>query len=177
MKLKRTLTAIWNYIENIWMTQKANSLRASKAIFKKKRKVRKSMNRRIIVSVLIKYKDKYLFIKQNKKDGAYQDCLHIVGGGLEDNETLEEAIKREAMEEVHVKLRKVIPFDFDSDVIMYKGEMTQLIFLRFTSEIDEFTGYADSDAKEIIWLSKNEILNYKHNEPSIRFLKRLGIIE
>ncbi len=51
------------------------------------------MNRRIIVSTLIKCKDKYLFTRQNKEGGAYQDCLHIVGGGLEDNETLEEAIK------------------------------------------------------------------------------------
>lgn len=134
------------------------------------------MNRRIIVSALIKCKDKYLFIKQNKEGGAYQDCLHIVGGGLEDNETLEEAIKREVMEEVHIELNEVIPFDFDSDVLMYKGEMTQLIFLRFTAEIKEFTGYADSDAKEMIWLSKEEILNYKHNDPSMRFLKKLGLI-
>ncbi len=134
------------------------------------------MNRRIIVSTLIKCKDKYLFIKQNKEGGAYQDCLHIVGGGLEENETLEEAIKREVMEEVHIELNEVIPFDFDSDILMYKGEMTQLIFLRFTSEIQEFTGYPDSDAKEIIWLSKDEILNYKHNEPSMRFFKKLGLI-
>lgn len=134
------------------------------------------MNRRIIVSTLIKCKDKYLFIKQNKEGGAYQDCLHIVGGGLEDNETLEEAIKREVMEEVHIELNEVIPFDFDSDILMYKGKMTQLIFLRFTSEIQEFTGYPDSDAKEIIWLSKEEILNYKHNEPSMRFFKKLGLI-
>lgn len=134
------------------------------------------MNRRIIVNTLIKCKDKYLFIKQNKEGGAYQDCLHIVGGGLEENETLEEAIKREVMEEVHIELNEVIPFDFDSDILMYKGEMTQLIFLRFTSEIQEFTGYPDSDAKEIIWLSKDEILNYKHNEPSMRFFKKLGLI-
>ena len=134
------------------------------------------MNRRIIVSTLIKCKDKYLFIKQNKEGGAYQDCLHIVGGGLEENETLEEAIKREVMEEVHIELNEVIPFDFDSDILMHKGEMTQLIFLRFTSEIQEFTGYPDSDAKEIIWLSKDEILNYKHNEPSMRFFKKLGLI-
>lgn len=135
------------------------------------------MNRRIIVSALIKCKDKYLFIKQNKEGGAYQDCLHIVGGGLEDNETLEEAIKREVMEEVHIELDEVTPFDFDSDITMYKGEMTQLIFLRYTAEIKNFTGYPDSDAKEIIWLSKEEILNYKHNEPSMRFLKKLGLIE
>lgn len=134
------------------------------------------MKQRVIVSVLIKCKDKYLFIKQNKKGGAYQDCLHLVGGGLEENETLEEAIKREVMEEVHIALEKVVPFDFDSDITMYKGEMTHLIFLRYTAEIAEFSGYPASDAKEIVWLSKDEILNYKHNEPSMRFLRKLGLI-
>ncbi len=134
------------------------------------------MNKRIIVSALIKCKDKYLFIKQDKNGGVYQDCLHIVGGGLEDNETLEEAIKREVFEEVHITLKKVVPFDFDSDITMYKGEMTQLIFLRYIAEIEEFTGYADSDAKEIIWIAKEDILKYKHNEPSMRFLKKLGLI-
>ena len=44
------------------------------------------MKKRIIVSTLIRCKDKYLFIKQNKEGGAYQNCLHLVGGGLEDNE-------------------------------------------------------------------------------------------
>ncbi len=134
------------------------------------------MNKRIIVSALIKCKDKYLFIKQDKKGGAYQDCLHIVGGGLEDNETLEEAIKREVLEEVHIPLKEVVPFDFDSDITMYKGEMTLFIFLRYTAEIEEFTGYADSDAKEIFWLAKEDILKYKHNEPSMRFLTKLGLI-
>ena len=86
------------------------------------------MDRRIIVSALIKCKDKYLFIKQNKEGGAYQDCLHMVGGGLEENETLEEGVKREVMEEVHAELKKVVPVDFDSDILMYKGKMTQLIF-------------------------------------------------
>lgn len=134
------------------------------------------MNQRIIVSALIKCKNKYLFIRQNKEGGVYQDCLHIVGGGLEDNETLEEAIKREVLEEVHIQLDSVIPFDFDSDITMYKGEMTQLIFLRYIAEIEDFTGYADSDAKEMIWIPKEDILKYKHNEPSIRFLQKLGLI-
>ena len=135
------------------------------------------MKRRMIVSGLIKCKDKYLFIKQNKEGGAYQDCLHLVGGGLEENETLEEAIKREVMEEVHIAIENPKPFDFDSDITMYKGEMTQLIFLRYTAEIKDFTGYPDSDAKEMVWLGQSELLNYKHNEPSLRFLRKLGLIE
>ncbi len=131
---------------------------------------------KLIVSILIKCKDKYLFIEQNKNDSAYPDSLHIVGGGIEDNETPEQAIKREVLEEVNIELDKVTPYDFDSDILMYKGKLTQLIFLRYTAEIKEICGSPASDAKKILWLDKKEILNYKHTEPSIRLLKKLNII-
>lgn len=42
-------------------------------------------------------------------------------------------------------------------------------------EVDE--NELSNGAKEMIWLSKEEILNYKHNDPSMRFLKKLGLIE
>ena len=42
----------------------------------------------------------------------------------------------------------------DRRIIMYKGKMTQLIFLRYIAEIENFNGYPDSDAKEKIWLKK-----------------------
>ncbi len=133
---------------------------------------------RIIVSILIKHKDKYLFIKQNKKNGAYKDCLHLVGGSLENNETLEDGIRREVLEEVNLELDTIIPFDFDSDIVNYKGRDTQLIFLRYTAEVNDISSLeAGSDANEIVWLSKEEIPNQKHNEPSIRFLKKLKLIK
>lgn len=42
-------------------------------------------------------------------------------------------------------------------------------------EVDE--NELSNGAKEMIWLSKEEIFNYKHNDPSMRFLKKLGLIE
>lgn len=134
---------------------------------------------KIIVSILIKHKNKYLFINQNKKDSTYKNCLRLVGGAIENNETLEESIKRKISEEVNILIDKVTPFDFDSDIVQYKGRKTQLIFLRYTAEIDDETAsliMSKSDAKEIIWLSKNELLDYKHNEPTLRFLKKLKLI-
>lgn len=134
---------------------------------------------KIIVSILIKHKNKYLFINQNKKDSTYKNCLRLVGGAIENNETLEESIKRKISEEVNILIDKVTPFDFDSDIVQYKGRKTQLIFLRYTAEIDDETAsliMSKSDAKEIVWLSKNELLDYKHNESTLRFLKKLKLI-
>lgn len=39
------------------------------------------MEHRIVVSALIKFEDKYLFVKQDKTDGAYPGTLHLPGGG------------------------------------------------------------------------------------------------
>ena len=136
------------------------------------------MRSKIIVSTLISCGDKYLFIRQKEKDdgGAYRDTLHLVGGSLEENETLEEGARREVLEEVNIKLDEITPFDFDSDVLMYKGEMTQLVFLRYTAEIPELAGEAGSDAEEIFWIPKKDLLKYNHNEPTKRFLKKLGLV-
>lgn len=132
---------------------------------------------RIILNVLIKYQNKYLFVKQNETDGSYEDCLHFVGGSLENDETLEDGIKRAVLEEINLKLDKITPFDFDSNIIDYKGRLTQIIYLRYTAEINDITSIsASSDSKEIIWISKEELSNYKHSEPSIRFLKKLNLI-
>lgn len=75
-----------------------------------------------------------------------------------------------------IKLDKVIPFDFDSEITMYKGEETQLISLRYTSEVNNFYAKPGSDAKEVFWLKKDELLKYKQNPMTKRFLYKLGLI-
>lgn len=134
------------------------------------------MRNLLVVAVMIKCKDKYLFIKQDKVGGAFPGCLLTVGGKIEENETPEEAIKREVLEEVDIKLDKVIPFDFDSEITMYKGEETQLISLRYTSVVNNFYAKPGSDAKEVFWLKKDELLKYNQNPMTKRFLYKLGLI-
>lgn len=130
----------------------------------------------LVVAAMIKCKDKYLFIKQDKKGRAFPGCLMLVGGKIEESETPEEAIKREVLEEVDIKLDKVIPFDFDNEITMYKGEEAQLIALRYTAEVKDFYAKPGSDAKEIFWLTKEELLQYNQNPMTERFLQKLGLI-
>lgn len=135
----------------------------------------KKIPNKILVSILIKCKNKYLFIKQNQKDSEYNDTLHLIGGELENDETVEDAIKRETLEESGIILKTVAPFDFDSNITMYNGRLTQLIFLRYTAEVDSFD--IALEPNELIWLNKEELQNYKHSEPTNRFLKKLNLIK
>lgn len=41
------------------------------------------MRNLLVVAVMIKCKDKYLFIKQDKVGGAFPGCLLTVGGKIE----------------------------------------------------------------------------------------------
>ena len=134
------------------------------------------MQNLLVVGIIIKCEDKYLFIKQEKEGGIYPDCLLTVGGKIEENETPEQAIKREVLEEVDIKLNIVTPFDFDSEITMYKGEQTQIIALRYFAEVDNFYAKPGDDAKEFFWLSKEELLKYNQNSLTKRFLYKLGLI-
>ena len=127
---------------------------------------------KIIVSVLIKREDKYLFIKEKKAN-----TIHFISGNLESEQTPEESIRKEVLEEVNLTLSTIIPFDFDSDITDYKRRETQLIFLRYTAEVENISSAkSNSDAKELVWLSKEELKKFQHDEPSIRFFKKLKLL-
>jgi 8-oxo-dGTP pyrophosphatase MutT (NUDIX family) len=135
------------------------------------------MKQRVIVSALVKKGDHYLFIKHFPKDNAYPNTLHIPGGGLNPGEDPQHAIKREIQEETNIKVKNIAPFDFDFDVLgSYKGEPTQLIFLRFLADYLDGELKAGSDACEALWIHKEDIRNYPHNPPSLRLLSKLGLI-
>ncbi len=134
------------------------------------------MKQRVIVSALVCKDNSYLFIEQNKVGGAYPGTLHIPGGGLEIGEDPVDAIKRELSEEVNITVRNVRPFDFDADVVDYRGESTQLVFLRFLADYESGTPKAGSDASRILWLDKDSLRNYPHNPPSIRLLTKLKLL-
>lgn len=132
---------------------------------------------RLIVSALIKKDDKYLFIKQKKEGGAYPGTLHIPGGGLERGERPDDGIQREILEETGVTVKALKAYDFDTDITTYKGEQTLLVFLRYLCDYAGGEAVARSDASEIFWLDRNEINAAKHNPPSQRLLRKLGLLD
>lgn len=58
--------------------------------------------KREIVSALLFSKDNKLLMgkKDPTKGGVYPDCWHLPGGGVDDGESLVDALKREVIEEV-----------------------------------------------------------------------------
>ena len=132
---------------------------------------------RYIAAALLHRGDEYLFIRQSKDGGAYQDNLHIPGGGIEPGETPIEAVRREVEEEVGLTINDFSQVDFSWDSLNYKGEPTVLVFLRFTGEIPHGQNPTpSSDAKELVWLRKSELLSGSHNPATLSLLRVLNLI-
>lgn len=71
---------------------------------------------RKIASALIFSKDHQILMgkKDPARGGVYSDCWHIPGGGVDEGETLEQALRREVLEETGIDISpykiKPIPF-------------------------------------------------------------------
>ncbi len=128
--------------------------------------------RRIIVCPVIRNKeDEYLICKMPDNRGCYPGQWAIPGGGIEDNEKIIDAIKREIVEELGDKLiiSEIIPLMFKdtfrtkiyADGSKKKVYMICLLFDCLAENTivklnDEFVSYA--------WVKKDDLKNYDLNE-------------
>ncbi|MBU1118479.1 aspartate/glutamate racemase family protein [Patescibacteria group bacterium] len=88
------------------------------------------MKTRVIVSAVIEDGDNLLFAKKKENVGPYPNTWHLIGGGIEEEELLEESIKREVREEANTDVEIIEKVGFDDDFEPdKKGELTHYIFL------------------------------------------------
>lgn len=102
-------------------------------------------------------KHQICFIFRHKNDWP---GLNLPGGHVENNETLEEAVIREMKEETGLEI-------FNPKLCAVKewpwGE--DLRYLGFLYYVDEFKGeLRSSEEGEVIWLTKEEMYNYRLSE-------------
>ena len=112
------------------------------------------MKRRMTtVAVIQNNEGKYLICKMPMNRGVFPGQWGIPGGGMDENETMEESLRREISEEVGLEISEIKPWYFRDDVRIKKlregGEEEQyLIYLMFLctgmGEVklnDEFEAY------------------------------------
>ncbi len=88
------------------------------------------------VGVIRDSQGRVLLLKMANDHGVYPGQWGLVGGGLEDNETIEECITREIKEELNLTATQLTPFMFTSDQHEKKlrsggAEDQYLLFLLF----------------------------------------------
>jgi 8-oxo-dGTP pyrophosphatase MutT (NUDIX family) len=151
----------------------------------------RGINRRI-VSALIFSKDGKLFLgkKNPKKGGVYSDCWHLPGGGVNDNESDIDAVKREVLEETGIDISDYIIELVDDvgkgqseKILKDTGEkvMCNMDFIVYKVIInnklaEEINILLNDDLEEYSWRNLNDLKNHKLTPPSKDLFKRLNYI-
>jgi len=132
------------------------------------------MNTRVIVSAVIEKDDQILFGKKKTNAGPYPNTWHLIGGGLNEGESLEDAIQREIREEANIEVDIVESLGFDEDIEPNKhGEPTHYVFLVFKAVYLSGQITANDDIVELSWIHKSELATIPLNKPSIKLFQKM----
>jgi len=135
------------------------------------------MKTRVIVSAVIEKNRDLLFGKKKKDVGPYPNTWHLIGGGIDDGESLIDAIKREILEEAGIEVEIIKSFGFDEDFEPNKhGEMTHYIFLVYLAKYVSGEIRADDDIEKLEWIPREKLSQIKLNKPSMKLFQKMGYL-
>lgn len=147
----------------------------------------KSINRQIASALLVSSDNRlFMGMKDPKKGGVYSDCWHIPGGGTEEGEDLESALKREIFEEVgidisHFKIKLIDDKGKGESIKQLKNGETVMCYMQFNvfrvdipKKSDEIIVKLTDDLVKYVWVDIDKLSNYKLTPPSTILFKRIG---
>lgn len=134
------------------------------------------MKTRICVVAVIEKDSKILMGNKARDIGPYPNTWRLPGGGVEEGESLEDAIKREIKEETYLDVESVEEIGVYEDEEPDKnGEMTHYVFNVF--KVKSSGKYAVSEEfPSLKWVDKKQLTNTPLARPSIKLFKELGYL-
>jgi nucleoside triphosphatase len=135
----------------------------------------------IVVGVVQNLQGEYLLCRMPAGRGVFPGEWGLPGGGIDPGETLEEALRREILEEVGLELEKIEPLFFTDGTYVKSfpnGERRSfyMVFLLFrcVARPGEIRLNPEFDSAE--WVSGRELSQYKLNRATVETFARLGLL-
>lgn len=146
--------------------------------------------KRTIVSGLVFSKDGKLLmgLKDPAKGGVFPDVWHLPGGGVDEGESLEDALTRELHEEIGLDIAnaRIVRVSTigkgSSEKTLPDGEkvLCHMEFNRFEVHLDKDASEIDikpeSDLVETRWFDKNELSFVKQIPGGKEFFQEMGYV-
>ncbi len=124
----------------------------------------------VTVDIVLCKSNKILLIKRLKD--PFKDCWALPGGFVDENEDLEDAAKRELLEETSVKVDKLTQIGAFGKP--FRDPRSHTVSIAYYGEVPENTiAIAADDAKEAYWFSIDDLpeLAFDHQEIIDKTLK------
>jgi len=114
--------------------------------------------------------------------GVYPGQWGLPGGGVEEDEELEMALRREVREELGVELTDIAPLFF-KDAIREKQypdgsyEMLHMVFLIYRCTVASSPICLNEELESYAWVERTALSSYDLNEATVDTFKRAGILD
>jgi nucleoside triphosphatase len=136
--------------------------------------------RLIVVPIIQRHEGRVLLCKKPNDRGVFPGQWGLPGGGVEDGETIEDALRREVREELQLELDSIRPAYFkgeEREKLYPDGhrETLYMVFLISVCTVGDADPVLNDEFEAFAWVEVDEIASYDINETTHATLRQAGI--
>ena len=137
--------------------------------------------RTTVVALIYNNQGEYLLCKKPKGRGVFPGQWALVGGGIDERETMKDALRREVREEVGLEIDEIKPLYFRDDIQPKyldgkKLDDIYMIYLLFSCKALSNDVVLDEEHEKYEWVSKDKVKEYDLNQPTKETFTILGVL-
>jgi nucleoside triphosphatase len=135
----------------------------------------------IVVALVQNARDEYLICRMPKDRGVFPDQWGLPGGGIEEGERMETALRRELTEELGVEVSNIKPLFFKDGQhrkSFADGSRREvyMIFLIFSCRATSSDLKLSQEFSEYAWVPGGDLGNYNLNSATVETFRQAGAI-